>query len=496
MIRYSTPSALILLLACCAAAMPGALAAQEAPPRTMANVPLELALTASLAHDDPFNTVTLDVIVTSPSGASCRVPAFWDGGASWKVRYASPEVGLHHWQSVCSAVADGGLHGQHGDLEVIAYHGDNPLFRHGPIRIAADARHFEHRDGTPFFWLGDTWWMGLCSRLHWPDEFAELAADRSAKGFTVIQIVAGLYPDMPPFDVRGANEAGFPWEKDYARMRPEYFDAADKRLDFLVLHGLSPCIVGSWGYFLPWLCVDRAKQHWRYLIARYGAYPVIWCAAGEANLPWYLAKGFPYDDREVVHGWTEVARSLRACDPFHRLVTIHPTGIGPLNARHAIDDPALIDFDMLQTPHGERDADRTDLHRGHPFLDQHAGDADPRRRGQLRDADGPDPPGMAARDVLAVHGQWRRRPYLRGERDMAVQPQGAAAREIAARRHLWHHLMGRCDAAAGFRPDRAGEGLHRQPALDAARAAAGHGPLGRSPTLGRLDLVQRGRPQP
>jgi hypothetical protein len=198
--------------------------------------------------------------------------------------------------------------------------------------------------------------MGLCNRLHWPDEFAELAADRRAKGFTVVQIVAGLYPDMPPFDPRGANEAGFPWEKDYARIRPEYFDAADQRLDYLVQQGLAPCIVGAWGYFLPWLGVDKAKQHWRYLTARYGAYPVIWCVAGEANLPWYLAKGFPWDDRELVHGWTEVARSLRADDPFHRLMTIHPTGIGPLNARHAIDDAALIDFDMLQTPHGERDA--------------------------------------------------------------------------------------------------------------------------------------------
>jgi hypothetical protein len=320
------------------------------------NVPVELALTASQAYADPFNTVTLDVIVTSPSGASCRVPAFWDGGTTWKVRYASPEVGRHRWQSVCSEVADGGLHGVHGELEITAYHGDNPLFAHGPIRVAGDKRHFEHADGTPFFWLGDTWWMGLCNRLHWPEEFAELAADRRAKGFTVIQIVAGLYPDMPPFDARGANEAGFPWEKDYARIRPEYFDAADKRLDYLVQQGLAPCIVGAWGYFLPWLGVDKAKQHWRYLIARYGAYPVIWCVAGEANLPWYLAKGFPYDDREVVHGWTEVARSLRASDPFHRLVTIHPTGIGPLNARHAIDDAALIDFDMLQTPHGERDA--------------------------------------------------------------------------------------------------------------------------------------------
>ena len=56
-----------------------------------------------------------------------------------------------------------------------------------------------------------------------------MAAARKAKGFSVIQIVAGLYPDMPAFDPRGANEAGFPWEQDYARVRPEYFDRADER---------------------------------------------------------------------------------------------------------------------------------------------------------------------------------------------------------------------------------------------------------------------------
>ena len=141
--------------------------------------------------------------------------------------------------------------------EIVAYAGDNPLYRHGPLRVAADHRHFEHADDTPFFWLGDTWWMGLCQRLHWPDEFQQLAADRKAKGFNVIQIVAGLYPDMPAFDPRGANEAGFPWENDYARIRPEYFDAADQRLRYLVEQGFTPCIVGAWGYFMPWMGVDE-----------------------------------------------------------------------------------------------------------------------------------------------------------------------------------------------------------------------------------------------
>ena len=330
--------------------------AAEERPRTEANVPIEIVLAAKQVHDDPFNTVTLDVLFTDPSGAVRRVPAFWDGGAVWKARYASPLAGIHRWRGECNDVKDTGLHGAAGEWEVVPYTGDNPLFKHGQIRVAADKRHFEHADGTPFFWLGDTWWMGLCHRLKWPDEFKKLTADRKEKGFTVVQIVAGLYPDMHPFDPRGANESGFPWEKEYARIRPEYFDAADIRLRHLVDQGITPCIVGAWGYFLPWMGVEKAKMHWRYLIARYSAWPVVWCVAGEANLPWYLAKGFPYDDRELIHGWTEVARSIRASDPFHRLLTIHPTGIGPLNARHAIDDTALLDFDMLQTPHGQREA--------------------------------------------------------------------------------------------------------------------------------------------
>ena len=197
--------------------------------------------------------------------------------------------------------------------------------------------------------------MGLSHRLKWPDEFKLLTADRVSKGFNVVQIVAGLYPDMPPFDPRGANEAGFPWETNYARIRPEYFDAVDLRLKHLANAGIAPCLVGAWGYFMPWMGVEKTKQHWRYLIARYGALPIFWCAAGEANLPYYLVKGFPFDDREQVKSWTEVMRYIREIDPYHRPLSIHPTGLGKLSARGAVDDESLLDFDMLQTGHGMRE---------------------------------------------------------------------------------------------------------------------------------------------
>jgi hypothetical protein len=345
-----------LLLPILLAPFMAATASGELSLRTQANVMVEFTLTAARAYTDPFNQVVLDAVFVDPAGQELRVPAFWDGGQTWKVRYASPLPGAHEFHTECSQADDRGLNGVSGTLEVVPYTGENPLYRHGPLRVAASRRYLEHLDGQPFFWLGDTWWMGLCHRLHWPDEFQQLTADRKAKGFNVIQIVAGLYPDMPPFDPRGANEAGFPWETNYTRIRPQYFDAADKRLGYLVEQGFTPCIVGAWGYFMPWMGVEKMKAHWRYLIARYGAWPVVWCAAGEANLPWYLAPGFPYDDRQQVHDWTKVLRYIRATDPWHRPLTLHPTGIGPLTARHSTDDVSLLDFDMLQTPHGRQGA--------------------------------------------------------------------------------------------------------------------------------------------
>jgi Protein of unknown function (DUF4038)/Domain of unknown function (DUF5060) len=346
----------LLVLVLAGFGMTSGIYADEAALQTQANVMVELAFDARSAHDDPFNTVSLDVVFTDPNGKSLRVPAFWAGGKKWKARYASPTIGTHRFRSECSDTHDTGLHGISREVRITPYKGENPLYKHGPVQVAANRRYLQYADGTPFFWLGDTRWMGLCHRLHWPDEFKTLAADRKEKGFNVVQLVAGLYPDMPPFDPRGANEAGFPWEEKYARIRPEYFDAADRRIQDLVDQGFTPCIVGAWGYFMPWMGVEKVKQHWRYLIARYGALPVVWCAAGEANLPWYLAKGFPYDDRKQVTQWTEVMRYVRSTDPFHRPLTVHPTGIGRLSAPHATDDPTLLDIDMLQTPHGQREA--------------------------------------------------------------------------------------------------------------------------------------------
>lgn len=309
---------------------------------------VEWSYTAEKPYADPFNAVELDVVFTDPQGHEHTVPAFWAGEQTWRIRFSPATPGHYTYHTVASDAGE--LHGHHGVLEVVAYEGSNALLKHGPVRVAADHCHFEHEDGTPFFWLGDTWWMGLCNRMRRPEDFQQLAADRVRKGFTVVQIIAGLYPDMPPFDPRGANEAGYPWEKDYARIDPAYFDAADLRIRYLIDAGLTPCIVACWGYFLPIMGIPKLKQHWRNLIARWGAYPVIWCLAGEGAMPYYLSKTKKDDAAAQKQGWTEIGKYVRSIDPYHHAVTIHPTD----NARNQVEDVSVIDFDMLQTGHSDR----------------------------------------------------------------------------------------------------------------------------------------------
>jgi len=96
------------------------------------------------------------------------------------------------------------------------------------------------------------------------------------------------------------------------------------------------------------------KQHWRYLVARWGAYPVVWCMAGEVLMPWYLTRpptpeAYAELEARTREAWNEVTAYVRSVDPYHHLVTAHPS----TSARDHLADE-VVDFDMLQTGHGDR----------------------------------------------------------------------------------------------------------------------------------------------
>ena len=314
-----------------------------------ANLVTEVTLTSVNRYANPFTEIELNAVVTQPDGNKLRIPMFWVGNNQWSLRYASNTLGEHTYETECSDSINKGLHRQKGSITVETYKGNNSLYQHGPIRIANDKRHFEHQDGTPFLWLADTWWKSLCKRMTW-EGFQEITADRKAKGFNVIQIVCGPYPDEEMLEERWENEGGMPYEKiDFSVMNPKYFKYADRRIEHLIDNGIVPVIVGGWGRpqdggksTLMQVGLEGYKRHWRNLVARYAAYPTAWMIGGEA--------------KDEYGPWPEVAQYVKDIDAFKRVSCYHAPG----HPRTALKDNSMFDFDMLAIGHdGMETVDKT-----------------------------------------------------------------------------------------------------------------------------------------
>lgn len=322
--------------------------------------PVEIDLPCSGPDRDWFNGVEPDVVVTrAETGESLRLPAYWAGGAMFRFRFAPSHSGRYRWETVPLPGNPGALNDRKGHFDVPDQPSAVDLIRRGRLGVSPDGRTLRHADGTPFLWLADTWWMAFTKRLDWPAGFARLAADRAAKGFNVIQVVVGPLPDYDApeqaFDPGQESEAGWSWEKEWTRINPAYFDRVDAGLRHLLAQGLMPCLVGMWGYWGLTLGEARTRRHWRYLIARYGAWPVVWCAAGEATMPAYKtvflndARAYEKESTELKNFWSGIVSYIGAADPYHNLLTLHPRAPG--GSRENLGPGARVDMEMVQTTH-------------------------------------------------------------------------------------------------------------------------------------------------
>ena len=299
----------------------------------------ETSFETSKQYANPFIDIEVNVVFETQR-KQWIVPAFWAGDNKWTVRFAPPVVGEYRYHVESSDKANASLNGKEQILLVTSYLGDNPLLKRGFLKISENKRYFEHADGTPFFWLGDTWWKGLCKRMTW-EGFQELTADRRAKGFNVVQIVCGPYPDENMMEARWENEGGKLYEtKDFSVVNPNYFEYADRRIKHLVDAGIVPVIVGGWGRpqhggesTLVQVGLDGFKRHWRNLVARYGAYPTIWMVGGEA--------------KDSYGPWSELAKYLKDVDPYNHILCYHAPG----HPRKELQDNSMFDFDMVAIGH-------------------------------------------------------------------------------------------------------------------------------------------------
>lgn len=315
-------------------------------PQDVLETEFALDIPADAAHLTQVNCA----ISHDESGHRVTVPCFWRGGRRWAARARVSATGEY----TCEVR---GAEPRQVHVDSLAEIGAGASVDAGAApQLRADGAILRTTDGEPFLWLADTWWFGLTDRVS-DDEFAALLARRREQGFSVVQIVAGLYPEIYSHDPLGDTEGRWPWLRDYTALDPQWWEAADARIAAITAAGLVPAVVGAWSYYLPEVGPEVIRAHWRQIIARWSALPVVWCVAGEAGLPTYddLARPDVQEvGAELAGRWREVTAYVRELDPHHRPVTIHPCPAFHFSSTEVLGGRDLIDLVWLQTGHADR----------------------------------------------------------------------------------------------------------------------------------------------
>lgn len=304
-----------------------------------------LPFTSAADVNNPFLDVCIMAEFTGPSGRTIKREAYWDGGRSYKVSFAPTELGV--WNYTLTAPSETGLDGVTGSLECVPYIGELPIYQHGFLKIGGQGRYLAHADDTPFFWLGDTHW-GFVIREPWdiPEDgdysctFPGMVDLRWDQGFTVYQS-----------NLRTDGFFGVPtkfWVENREDDLPNvtyYQTEVDRRMQYIADKGFVNALGLSWFHMVLNGGLARQKNLARYIVARYGALPIVWTLAGEVA---------GYQDRvrqELIDSWREVALLIEQLDGYGTLQTAHYTNERPFAEYY--QEESWFDFTMNQAGHGD-----------------------------------------------------------------------------------------------------------------------------------------------
>jgi hypothetical protein len=273
----------------------------------------------SLKHyENPIQEVSLSAEFVSPSGKAFHADGYWDGGKIWCVRFSPEETGRWDYRCWSNDPANATLNSISGQFTCSPYIGNNPLYCHGPLKVSANGRFLSFADDTPFFWLGDTVWNGAL--LSTQQDWETYLDDRQAKGFSVIQFVSTHW-----FAAAGNAEGR---QACYGREKilidPVFHERMDARIQAINRRGMVAAPVLAWaanwnpygldlnpGTSLP---EDQLLKLVQYQTARWGASPLIWILAGDAD----------YRGAEAER-WKRIVKAVWG-SRHNRLATMHPGG--------------------------------------------------------------------------------------------------------------------------------------------------------------------------
>ena len=273
---------------------------------------------------------------------------FWDGGQVWKVRFTAPYTGTWKYRS---SSKDAGLANSKGSLDVINWPAQalaQNATRHGLVQVKTSGnqagRYFQYADGTPFLWVGDTWWNWTKRGIKF-STYKTLVDDRAAKGFTLGQLFVAA---------NGWGKQSSLLDSTFTELDVKHMQRVDSLVSYANSKGITVWIHGWWSEEdLSKVATEEKIKRWcRYLIHRLGAYNVIWVTAGEYNKENYGGMGLPF--------WKDLGAMIKKEDPYNRIVSAHntpPNWGGGMSApqwstAEILNDETWMDYNQTQVGHG------------------------------------------------------------------------------------------------------------------------------------------------
>jgi hypothetical protein len=331
---------------------------------------VELEVSAGRAPANPFSPDEsgVDAVVSLPSGRMLRVPGFWyqgynrslrnpeaqgaarveqlspAGPPAWRVRFASPEAGVHR------VIVDWRVDGRSGRTQPIEVRVE-PGSRPGFVRVSPrNPRFLEHDSGKPFFAIGEN----LCMyEAREGTYYFERMLDKMARGGgNYVRLWQEYYVPQDPSIVAAPGDgsfSGFPLETQATGLG-RYDLASAWRLDRVVEEcarrdiyfqlasemtvwwqtrmkhrwGRNPYNAANGGpcreprdYFTSEKARELVRRRLRYNVARWGwsTHLAAWELWNEVD----NNEGFDPAANEAWH--REMAGYLKATDPWKHLVT-------------------------------------------------------------------------------------------------------------------------------------------------------------------------------
>lgn len=228
-----------------------------------------------------------------------------------------------------------------------------------PLKISANKRYFQTKEGKPFFWLGDTGWLLFVKCLR---EDALLYLDtRKQQGFNVVQAMLlhdfnntrNVYDDwaLKDFDVSKPNTT--PGNSFNDAQQYDYWDHVDFIIDEAARRGIYMAIVPTWGSNVKSGKINeqQAEAYAKFLAKRYkNKTNIIWLNGGDIN------------GKDGYAVWEKIGSTIKNFDSNH-LMTFHPRG--RTSSTDWFHQSLWLDFNMFQSGHKSYAQDTSSKERRH-----------------------------------------------------------------------------------------------------------------------------------